>query len=226
MVQRRRGSRILKNLNRRTIREFFSIAVPLVAAVIFWCEVYRCLRPAMETIARSNAVNRTTALMDAAVLNCVIEHDLDYSDFISFTTDNMGQITSITSDLASVSLLKSEVAGFVTEELQGLKEERFGVPLGTLTGWFVFCGKGPTVRVKLLSVSDVRVQMRHEFSDAGINQTLHQVYLDLFAAIHLMIPGEILTEQAQTSVCVAETIIVGDVPETYLYVGNGELEDG
>ena len=226
MVRRPRDSRIVRNFNRRAIRDFFSIAIPLVLAVTFWCQVYRCLRPAVETIAQSNAVNRTMVLMDTAVLDCVVEYDLDYSDFISFTTDNMGQITSITSDLASVSLLKAKVAGYVTEELQGLKEERFGVPLGTLTGWSILWGRGPTVRVKLLSVSDVRVEMRHEFSGGGINQTLHQVYLDLSTAMHLMIPGEILTAQAQTSVCVAETIIVGDVPETYLYVGNGEVEHG
>ena len=111
---------------------------------------------------------------------------------------------------------------YLTDVLDVLRDEEFGIPLGTLTGWMIFSGKGPTVRVELLSVGDVTADMRHSFTEAGINQTLHQVYLDVSAAVYLMIPGEILSAEIDTSVCVAETIIVGQVPETYLYVGNGE----
>lgn len=203
-----------------------AVLVPLLLFGAFWRGINACLRPAVETLALSNAVNQMTRMMNAAVSDCVLNYDLGYSDFVSLKMDDMGQITSMTSDLASVSLLKSSVAEYVMGELEQLREENFSIPLGTLTGWIIFSGKGPAIRVELLSVGDVEVRMRHEFSSAGINQTLHQIYLDTSAAMHLMIPGEVLSETVETTVCVAETIIVGEVPETYLYVGNGEVDHG
>lgn len=197
----------------------------LAAAALFaalWQGVDRRLHPVIEKMALSSAVNRVSETVINAIADCVIEQQLAYDDFVTLEKDEEGRVSSLTGGFASSSLLKRDLVNDLVRELDTLKEEEFGIPLGTLTGWVIFSGKGPTVRVELLSVGDIAIDMRHEFTEAGINQTLHQVYLDVSSTVYLMIPGEILTSETVSSVCVAETVIIGEVPDTYLCVGNGE----
>ena len=145
-----------------------------------------------------------------------------YSDFVTMETDQAGNVTSLTSNLASTSRLNSLLVEDITDELGRLQQEEFGIPLGTLTGWVIFSGKGPMIEVELLSAGDVTTQFRHSFEQAGINQTQHRVMLDVSVTIYLLIPGETLSTQVDSEICVAETVIVGQVPETYLYLGSEE----
>lgn len=196
--------------------------IALALFILLWRAVDDCLTPAIETIAASSAVNRISETVSRAVADCVSREQLTYQDFISLETDASGKVTSLTSNLSAASQLRSQLVSSITAELDELRQEEFGVPLGTLTGWLVFSGKGPVVQVDLLSVGDVTVELRHSFGQAGINQTLHQVFLEVSATVYLMIPGETLPVTSDSQVCVAETVIVGEVPDTYLYVGNGE----
>lgn len=203
-----------------------SVLAAAALFLLFWRAVGVYLRPAVETLAVSEAENRVSRTVAQAVARCVAEQDLTYGDFITMETDESGQVTSLTSSLSATSLLRSELVEYIGGELDGLREESFGLPLGTLTGWLIFSGRGPTIHVELLSTGDVTVQLRHGFEEAGINQTLHRVLLDVSVKVLLLLPGETLSTQVDSEVCVAETVIVGQVPDTYLYMGNGETQHG
>ncbi len=193
--------------------------IALLLFFIFWRAVDDCLRPAVEVLAVSDMTNRVSETITRAVTDCVSEHGLTYGDFITMETDESGRVTSLTGNLSAVSALQSQMVEYILAELDGLREERFGIPLGTLTGWLVFSGRGPTVRVELLSTGDVTAELRHSFEEAGINQTLHRVLLDVSVTAYLLIPGETLSTTVDSEVCVAETVIVGQVPDTYLNIG-------
>lgn len=217
-------------LRRRMVR-FKRLRVPAVLPVMgvafalfacFWWAVNTCLRPAVETLAVSDAVNRVSLTISQSVARCVSEQNMTYSDFVTIETDSAGNVTSLTSNLASSSRLNSLLVEYITDELGQLQQEKFGIPLGTLTGWVIFSGKGPMIEVELLSAGDVTTQFRHSFEQAGINQTQHRVMLDVSVTIYLLIPGETLSTQVDSEICVAETVIVGQVPETYLYLGSEE----
>jgi len=203
-----------------------SVLAALLLFLLFCRAVGAYLRPAVETLAVSEAENRISRTVSQAVARCVAEQNLTYGDFINMETDENGRVTSLTSNLSAASLLRSELVGYIGGELDGLREESFGLPLGTLTGWLIFSGRGPTIHVELMSTGDVTVQMRHGFEEAGINQTLHRVLLDVSVTVWLLLPGETLSTQVDSEVCVAETVIVGQVPDTYLYMGNGETQHG
>lgn len=205
------------------------LPVLLTAALLFagFRAVFNArLRPAIETMALSSAKNRISETVSRAVADCIAEQQLSYQDFITMETDASGQITCLTSNLSAASLLRQEIVGYITEELDALRQESFGIPVGTLTGWLLLSGKGPSIRVELLSFGDVDAQLSQRFEEAGINQTLHQVFLDVSVTVYLLIPGETLTAETASRICVAETVIVGQVPDTYLYVGNGENQYG
>ena len=84
----------------------------------------------------------------------------------------------------------------------------------------LFSGLGPKLRVSIDSVGDVVAEVRNQFDSAGINQTHHQVLMDLSVTVHLFIPGEVTSVTVDTTMCLAETILIGAVPNSYLQTGS------
>ena len=202
-------------------------ALPVLAALaLSWAllgTINRRLGPVLEAKASSQAVNLMTQAIDTAVDNCLQENDMNYGDFVTITTDGAGKVTSLTSNTAANSRFKRQVVEAVTRQLTTLDSDALGVPLGSLTGQPLLSGKGPSVRARVDSVGEVTADYTNSFTAAGVNQTLHRVSLDITATVYLFLPGEILPVSVSSSVCVAETVIVGETPDTYLNLekGNG-----
>jgi len=198
------------------------LPVVFVSVLLFMCfaaYVGDNLRPAIETMALSDANNRISLAVSRAVADCVAEYGLSYSDFITIERDTSGNITALSNRLTAASELRSRMVQAVTEQVSGLSEQTYEIPLGTLTGWLIFSDRGPGISVRILSAGDVRVDTSHNFEQAGINQTLHQVFLDVSVSVYLLIPGNTLETTMDNRICVAETVLVGDVPDTYLTIG-------
>ena len=204
-----------------------SVALPVGIALVLVCLLLHTLngelRPMLETTACSQATNLMVQAIDAAVDNCLQENDMNYRDFVTLETDTAGKVTSITSNTAANSRFKRQVTEAVIRQLGAMSSEELGVPLGTLTGQPLLSGVGPRVRVKVDSVGEVYADYANTFTSAGVNQTLHRVNLNITATVYLFLPGEILPVSVSSSVCVAETVIVGETPDTYLNLekGNG-----
>ena len=183
----------------------------------------RRLGPVLEAKASSQATNLMTQAIDAAVDSCLQENGMSYGDFVTITTDGAGMVTALTSNTAANSRFKRQVVEAITRQLATLDSDGLGIPLGTLTGQPLLSGKGPSVRVRVDSVGEVTAGYDNSFTAAGVNQTLHRVSLDITATVRLFLPGKILPVSVSSSVCVAETVIVGETPDTYLNLekGNG-----
>lgn len=210
------------------LRQEGSLAVVLPAAIalaavgLLLHTLNGRLWPVLEAEARSQATNLMTQAIAAAVDNCLQEHHMDYGDFVSLEKDGAGKVTSITSNTAANSRFKRQVVEAVVRQLSTLDSEALGVPLGTLTGQPLLSGAGPRVRVSVDSVGDVTADYANSFTSAGVNQTLHRVCLEINATVRLFLPGEVLPVSVSSSVCVAETVIVGETPDTYLNLDKGE----
>ena len=174
------------------------------------------LRPVLEASASSQATNLMTQAIDAAVDNCLQENDMDYGDFVTVSTDAAGKVTALTSNTAANSRFKRQVVEAVARQLGGMDSDALSVPLGTLTGQPLLSGVGPSVRVRVDSVGEVTADYANSFTAAGVNQTLHRVLLEITVTVRILLPGRTLETTTSTPVCIAETVIVGQVPETYL----------
>ena len=194
----------------------------LVLAGLFLHTLNGRLRPVLEAVATSQAANLMTQAIAGAVDNCLQENHLEYGDFVSLERDGAGKVTSITSNTVANSRFKREVVEAVARQLAALDSESLGVPLGTLTGQPLLSGAGPRVRVSVDSVGEVTADYANSFTSAGVNQTLHRVCLDIHATVRLFLPGEVLPVSVSSSVCVAETVIVGETPDTYLNLDKGD----
>lgn len=204
-----------------------TIIIPTAAALAVLCLLVHTLNgrllPVLEATASSQAANLMTQAINAAVDNCLQENDMNYADFVTVQRDSEGKVTSIVSNTAANSRFKRQVAEAVGRQLSALDSDALGVPLGTLTGQPLLSGAGPRVRVKVDSVGEVATDYENSFTSAGVNQTLHQVCLNITATIYLFLPGNVFPVSVSNKVCVAETVIVGETPDTYLNVekGNG-----
>lgn len=202
-----------------------SVALPVAAALaLAWLMLHVLngrLRPVLEAAACSRATNLMTQAIDTAVDNCLQENRMNYADFVTMETDSAGKVTSLTSNTAANSRFKRQVVEAVARQLGTLDSDALGVPLGTLTGQPLLAGAGPSVRVKVDSVGEVTADYANSFSSAGVNQTLHRVCLEITATVYLFLPGEVLPVTVASSVCVAETVIVGETPGTYLNLEKG-----
>ncbi len=206
------------------------VALPVTLTLVLLCVTLYALNglllPVLEAAASSQAVNLMTQAIDTAVDNCLQENGMDYADFVTIETDSAGKVTSITSNTAANSRFKRQVVEAVVRQLEALDGDALRVPLGTLTGQPLLSGAGPRVRVKVDSVGEVVADYANSFTAAGVNQTLHRVCLEVTATVYLFLPGEILPVSVSSNVCVAETVIVGETPDTYLRLEKGDSRYG
>ena len=104
----------------------------------------------------------------------------------------------------------------ITKQILTLDSQDLGIPLGLLSGIDILSAVGPKLPVRITSVASATGLFRNEFIDAGINQTLHRIMLDITLNTKLLLPGGVVEVSVSTPVCIAETIIIGQVPQTYL----------
>ena len=202
------------------------IILPLLLAAALSACFFRYvsiqLRPAIKTMAVSKATNLIAAAANAAVDDCLTSEQMDYDDFVRCEADDSGRITSLTGRVRESSLFRRMVVEHIADRLEAIGPEELGIPLGNLTGRLLLSDLGPDVRVRLQAVGDVTGEYENSFVAAGVNQTLHRISLKLSMTVYLLIPGEIVPVHVDNSICVAETVIVGEVPDTYVNLNEGE----
>ena len=218
-----KAKRLIVMLRRRSLPAALPLGVAAALACVLLHMVNVRLHPVLTAAASSQAQNLMTQAIDAAVDNCLQQQGLSDADFITRERDGAGKVASMTSNTAANSRFKRQVVEAVARRLSALDSDELGVPLGTLTGQPLLSGAGPSVRVRVDSVGEVTADYENLFTSAGVNQTLHQVNLKILATVYLFLPGEVLPVSVSSTVCVAETVIVGETPDTYLNLekGNG-----
>ena len=118
--------------------------------------------------------------------------------------------------------LQSAIIDEVLEKLSEVTTKELSVPVGTLLGSPFLSGRGPLIRVRMQSVGSSSAHFENTFTSAGINQTKHQIYLVVDVYVSILLPGFSTTTKLSNTYSVAETVIVGSVPDNYTYFSNGE----
>ena len=197
-----------------------SFVIPFILTIAMSLGLFRYLSrqlsPIIETVAENNAKNLISLSAASAVNDCLSSGQFTYHSFVDTATHADGRIVSLSLRPAESAQFKNAVIKMLTKQLENISSDALEIPIGTLTGELLFSALGPSVRVRVQSIGNVMGNYQNEFSAAGINQTRHSVYLDLSITMNLLIPGKIITINSVERVCVAETIIIGEVPDTYL----------
>lgn len=176
------------------------------------------LRPVAEIAARTQAQNTITALVEHAVMEDLARRAVGYGDLVTIQRDGAGTITALTTDMAAMNLLRGELISQVLQALEGVDVSQISIPLGSLFFSEVTWARGPAIQAQALRVGTVSGEFESDFSAAGVNQTRHRICLNLSIPVTVLLSGSRIEVPVETSLCVAETVIVGQVPNTYLQV--------
>ena len=183
----------------------------------------RNMDPLVRDMAVAGAKNAAAAAMQKAVAARMTGGQ--WSDLVQLVKDGEGQITAAVTDVGRVNELQAALAGDVIAALTAPNTADLGVPLGNLLPSPFFSGLGPKVPIRILSVSEVEVKLMSRFTSAGINQTLHRLLLTLSARVRVLIPTGTVTAIVYADVTAAETLIVGRVPDSYMYFEGSDQWD-
>lgn len=194
-------------------------AAALLGGFLLWMD--RRLRPELEALAAAQVSSAVTAAVNDAIVAGIAEENISYDDMVTIETDEHGRVTVLKSNMAQANLLRAHLLSAALEEVSGLSARTFSIPVGNLTKTELLSGKGPGIKVRLLSAGSANASFRNSFTAAGVNQTLHRVILDVDVTVSVLLPGGTLETAVSIPVCVAETVIVGQVPDTYLQLERG-----
>jgi len=188
----------------------------VILLIFFFRTVNSRIRPILTAMATTGVSNAVTAAVNNAILDGIAAEHISYRDMVQMEIASDGRVSALTSNLGQANLLRAQMLSLVLEAVSELSSEDFSIPMGNLTDIDLFSGRGPDVTVDVLSTGTAKADFAHEFVDAGVNQTLHRILLELEVEVQILLPGETIELPVSTRVCIAETVIVGQVPDTYL----------
>ena len=175
------------------------------------------LKPVMTSMATARVSNLVNRIVSAAVNEAVENGDIDYQNFVIFEKDETGHITALRSNVAEVNRMQGQITDEILHRLSEVATSELEIPLGTLTGSALLAGRGPSLFVRMQAVGSANAVFRNQFTAAGINQTRHQIFLDVDVYMSILLPGMKTSTRVSNEIAVAETVIVGGVPDTYTY---------
>ena len=190
------------------------IGIVLLALLILLLAHLRPVLTSMASARVSNSVNRIVA---AAVEEAIQRGDINYEAFVTFEKDATGRVTALRSNVAEVNRMQSAISEEILRRLSEVSTSELRIPIGTLTGSALLSGRGPYITVRMQAVGSASAVFRNEFSAAGINQTRHQILLEVDVYMSILLPGIRTSATVANEIAVAETVIVGSVPESYTY---------
>ena len=173
--------------------------------------------PLMEQLVVTQAENTMSTLVNRIVNEQIASGSINYDRIIFFEKDVGGKITALKTNMTEVNRLKTEILAAMNLGIEDISVGQLSIPIGNFILPELFSGKGFRIPVQILSVSTSDASFENCFSSAGINQTLHQIRMNLFVDLSVMTPTGTVKTRVLTDVVVAETVIVGDVPTQYFH---------
>lgn len=202
------------------LRRFFNrLLILLVILLVVFALLRSRYRDVIRELAETQVKNTTSDLTNDAIAKQIADGVIQYDRIVYFEKDLDGRITALKTNMSEINRLKTDILNIINDEILALDTSDIGIPLGSLFFPEVFSGKGPVIPVRILSIRNSDAYFTSNFTQAGINQTLHQLTMVVSVDVAVLVLGETSSFTINSEVVVAETVIVGDVPDTFLQTG-------
>lgn len=195
-----------------------SLLMVFVVLIAITLECDRRLRVVINNYSLSKAKILSNSVINQTVYDYLEKKDISYTDIIKINTDSEGNVNSVEFDTVEITKIKSGIISLVQNNINKNETIKMSVPVGTLTGNQFLNNKGPTIDIDMKISSAVFSKISSSFISAGINQTLHRITLSVSTNVYFVMPWYRSSGDFQTEYVLAETIIVGRVPDAYTNV--------
>ena len=201
---------------RKILRAFLLLAViTTVLLLVFRIRYHDAIRELAETQVR----NATSDLINDAIDKQIETGNIRYDRIVYFEKDLEGRITALKTNMTEINRLKTSILNLINDEILALDTTDITIPVGSLLFPEFFSGRGPGIPVQILSIRNSDGSFSSYFSEAGINQTLHKLTMDVSVDVSVLVLGKTESFTVNSQVVVAETLIIGQVPNTFLQTG-------
>ena len=204
----------------RIVSRLLRWIVVLLIIAIFALILFRFkFSDAIRSMAETQVINTTSDLINDAIDKQIEDGTIQYDRMVYFEKDLDGRITALKTYMSEVNRLKTDILNLINDEILALSTEDLGIPLGSLFLPELLSGRGPEIPVQVLSIRNSDASFSSNFTQAGINQTLQQINMKVCVDVTVLVLGQANSFTVSSQVIVAETVIVGDVPDTFFQMG-------
>ncbi len=189
------------------------VLICIVVTILF--SLNHQLKIKLRDIAIYKCQNSATDMINEAIQNTLSDSDYTYSDLVEISKNSDNEITSISCASSKINSLKTSISDEINKGFENQDKNGFNISVGTVTGINLFSGVGPEITVHFEKEGSVKTNIKSSFSGAGINQTLHQIYIEVSSDIVAVAADGTYESNVETEFLLAETVIVGEIPERY-----------
>ena len=201
----------------RRLKIILILFLIVLTVAFFWLR--RAYRDVIRDLAETQVKNTTSDLTNDAIAKQIADGVVQYDRIVYFEKDLDGRITALKTNIGEVNRLKTDILNIINDEILALDHSDIGIPIGSLFLPELLSGRGPVIPVHILSIRNSDANFVSHFSQAGINQTLHQVTMEIAIDVSVLVLGRTTSFTIESQVVIAETVIVGQVPNTFLQTG-------
>ena len=194
---------------------FLLFVISLVMLILFRSKYSGTIRSLAETQLK----NTTSDLINDAIDKQIDSGNIQYDRIVYFEKDLEGKITALKTNMSEVNRLKTSILNIINDEILAMDSTHLGIPIGSLILPEIFSGRGPQIPVQIISISNSDASFESYFTAAGINQTLQKLTMNISVDVSILVLGRTESFTVTSQVVVAETIIVGQVPDTFFQTG-------
>lgn len=204
---------------RKRVNKSKIIITVVIILVFLFCHYFFVASPVIKTYTSAEVRNLTERAVNMAVSN-VINHTLNYDTLIDVNYSPNGEITAFSANQYEINTITREIVKEAQEYMEILGEDGLNINIGTMTGIPFLIGRGVKINLKLTPIGAVNGSFKSEFNSVGINMTKHTLFLDVNIHVSIVLPIRTYDYYTTNQVLLAESIIVGKVPEVYLSGGS------
>lgn len=176
------------------------------------------LKPLIKSMGESNAKAIAIRAINDAVLSELEKEEVNYNDLITIDKDTNNRVTALQTNVVKMNKLKARLSVAILNKISSVEESTIKIPLGNIINGEALSGVGPRISIKVVPMGSVNSDIISSFEAAGINQTRHRILIQVKVSVGIIMPGYVTSSAVETTVPVAETVIVGEVPQRYTTV--------
>lgn len=203
----------IEKLNLKKKRWKIKLFILFISTIVGFEGITYLIKPSIIALCKVKSESLASKISSGAVQE--VMSGLGYLDLVTLERDDDGNILALRANVIEMNKISSQIGGLIQEKYSALEDMYIKIPIGNFTGNELLAGRGPKIVVKIVPAGTVSTDYKTEFISTGINQTRHRVYLEIKSKMTIIAPFTNKTVEVVDNVNVAETVLIGNVPDTF-----------
>lgn len=202
--------------DKKTIKKKLTFTVVIAIATATIISSLKSIDPIFEELCKKKAIQIATDILNTESTKVVQKYE--YKDIVSIKKGEENNTSILKTDVSIINDIASDIAAEVNKRLEEIENEQIKIPAGAIVGNKYIAGFGPNINISIIPAGTVTTDLKTEFKAQGINQTVYRIYLEVICNVNIVTSYKTINTEIVNQVLLVETVIVGNVPETYYNV--------